>query len=451
MRCPRVLIAGTASGCGKTTAVCALLSILKHRGVGVSALKCGPDYIDPMFHRAALDVPSTNLDPFFCSDGLLRSTLAAHAGAITVIEGVMGYYDGTGEGGTDNSTYTVARATSTPVILVINARGASASALAVLEGFCGFEPESNIRGVIFNGVTSGTYEKLRALTCRKYGGRIRTLGYIPKLPEDCLFTSRHLGLVTPGELLDTAEKLRRLGEICGGTLDVDGIVSLADTAPELTSEPPSLPALPPVAVAVAYDAAFSFSYEDTLRLFEGLGAKIMYFSPLADEPVPEGAAGLYLPGGYPELYAGTLAKNRRANESVRAAVMSGMPTIAECGGFQYLGKSLDGHQMCGVLPHESAGTGRLVRFGYVTLTAKKPGLFGPAGLSLPAHEFHYYDSTENGDGFTARNTSGKTWDCAVYTDTLFAGYPHLYLPARVPAAESFLRKCAEFKEKKLCL
>lgn len=452
MRCPRVLVAGTSSGCGKTTAVCAILSVLKRRGVDVSALKCGPDYIDPMFHRSALGVPSANLDPFFCSDGLLRSTLASHAGGgVTVIEGVMGYYDGTGVDGTDNSTYSVARATSTPVLLVLNAHGASVSALAVLEGFCGFAPGSSIRGVLFNGVTGASYERLRDLTLRRFNGTLLPLGYIPKLPEGCLFPSRHLGLVTPGELQNTAEKLKRLGEIGMETLDTDGILSLADTAPELLSEPRRLPALPPVTVAVARDAAFSFIYEDTLRLFEGLGAKLAFFSPLADEPVPAGAAGLYLPGGYPELHAAALENSRRSRESVRAAVLSHMPVIAECGGFQYLGTRLDGHEMCGVLPQESYRTGRLVRFGYVTLTAKGPGLFGASGLSLPAHEFHYYDSTSNGGGFTARKSDGRAWDCAVYTDTMYAGYPHLYLPACVPAAESFLKKCAQFKEKKLCL
>ena len=448
MRYPRVLIAGTSSGCGKTTAVCALLSILKHRGVGVSALKCGPDYIDPMFHRAALGVPSANLDPFFCSDGLLRSTLAAHAGAVTVMEGVMGYFDGTGDEGTDNSTCTVARATGSPVILVINARGALASAIAVLEGFLGFEPESNIHGVIFNGVTVSTYETLKALCRNRHGDAVRSLGYLPKLTEECLFSSRNLGLVTPEDLPDAAERLERLGTLCEGTLDVEGILALADTAPELTFEPRALPALPPVTVAVAYDPAFCFVYEDTLELLKALGASVVTFSPLADEAVPEEADGLYIPGGYPELHVDALAQNRRANESVRAAVLGGMPTIAECGGFQYLGKSLEGRPMCGVLPHESFSTGHLVRFGYVTLTAKKAGLFGAEGLSLPAHEFHYYDSTASGGGFTALKASGRSWDCAVYTDTLYAGYPHLYLPACPVAAESFLRKCAEFKEKK---
>ncbi len=444
MNCPRVIIAGTGSGCGKTTASCAVMALLRMSGVGVSALKCGPDYIDPMFHRCAVGVPSANLDPFFCGPELLRSTLASHAGEISVIEGVMGYYDGSGPEGTDYSTWSVAQATLTPAVLAVNGRGSTTSAVAALEGFVNFVPESFIGGVIFNGVTPWTYERMKAAVLRRFGGRVRPLGYIPGLPAELTMESRHLGLVTPDEVADITDRLRRLAEICRETVDMDGIAALAKSAPELAFTPPRLPVLPPVTVAVARDAAFSFVYEDTLRLLEKMGARLRFFSPLADEPVPEDAQGLYLPGGYPELHADILEKNRRAAGSVRDAAASGMPTIAECGGFQYLGKALDGRQMCGVLPHESSNTGHLVRFGYVTLTARGPGLFGDAGLTLPAHEFHYYDSTENGHGFTARKTNGRQWDCAVYTDTLYAGYPHLYLPARPQAAGSFLRKCAKF-------
>lgn len=445
MNAPRVIVAGTGSGCGKTTASCAVMGLLRDRGLSVAALKCGPDYIDPIFHRTAIGVPSANLDPFFCPPALLRATLASHAGEITVIEGVMGYYDGSGPEGTDYSTYTVARAVRAPVILTVNGRGSTTSALAALEGFVNFMPDSLIRGVIFNGVTPWTYESMKARTLRRFGGAVVPLGYLPALPEELTMESRHLGLVTPEDAADIAGKLRRLTEACRETLDMDGIAALAQSAPALTFDPPNLPALPPVTLAVARDAAFSFVYEDTLRLWEAMGARLRFFSPLQDEPVPEGASGLYLPGGYPELHADVLEKNRRAAHSVRDAVRAGMPTIAECGGFQYLGAALDGHKMCGVLPHESANTGRLVRFGYLTLTARRPGLFGDAGLTLPAHEFHYYDSTNNGGGFTARKTSGREWPCAVYTDTLYAGYPHLYLPACPAAAESFLQKCAAFK------
>ena len=177
-----------------------------------------------------------------------------------------------------------------------------------------------------------------------------------------------------------------------------------------------------------------------------MGAEIAFFSPLDNEPVPEGASGLLLGGGYPELYEERLEGATVSRESVRNQVLSGMPVIAECGGFQYLGIALEGHKMCGVLPHESTMQGRLVRFGYITLTSLKGGLLGPAGTEIKGHEFHYFDSTDNGDSFAAVKPDGRSWKCAFTTDTMYAGYPHLFLYSCVPAAESFYRKCLEYKE-----
>ena len=444
---PRVLFAGTSSGCGKTTATTAVLTLLKRRGIGVTAAKCGPDYIDPMFHEAVLGVPSFNLDPFFCGGNLLRSLLAENGGSLCAAEGVMGYYDGTGPEG-ENSTFAAARETGCPVVLVVNGRGASLSLLAVLEGFLRFSPDSGIRGVLFTGVTAMTYAQLKKWTEARFGGEIAVVGYIPRLPEDCLLTSRHLGLVTPGEVADLAEKLDKTADLCAETVDLDALLALAESAPALEYDPPRIPRMRPVRIAMAWDGAFCFYYRDTLRLLEKMGAEIVPFSPLADEAVPDDADGLLLGGGYPELHAQTLERNERARESVRRAVSSGMPTIAECGGFQYLGETLAGHRMCGVLPHESENTGRLVRFGYCTLTAASDGLLGPVGTTLPAHEFHYYDSTENGADFRAAKQSGRSWTCAVHTESLYAGYPHLFLPASLGAAEAFYQKCLAYQGEK---
>ena len=444
---PRILFAGTASGCGKTTAVTTVLTLLKRRGVGVTAAKCGPDYIDPMFHEAVLGVPSSNLDPFFCGGNLLRSLLADSAGELCVVEGVMGYYDGTGPDG-ECSTYTVARETGTPVILVVNGRGASASLLAVLEGFLRFKPDSGIRGVLFSGVTAMTFAQLKKWTEARFGDALTVVGYLPRLPEDCLLGSRHLGLVTPAETADLSEKLAKTADLAAGTVDLDALLAVAGSAEPLVFDPPAIPRLGTFRIAAARDDAFCFYYRDTLRLFEKMGAELTFFSPLADEAVPDRADGLLLGGGYPELHAETLEGNEIAQESIRRAITSGMPTLAECGGFQYLGKALAGHRMCGILPQESENTGRLVRFGYITLTAKEGGLLGPAGTALPAHEFHYYDSTENGSAFTAVKPSGRSWDCGIHTESLYAGYPHLFLPASLPAAEAFCRKCLAYKERK---
>ena len=444
---PRILFAGTSSGSGKTTAVCAILTLLARRGIAVTACKCGPDYIDPMFHESVLGVPSASLDPFFCDGDLLRGILAENGGELAVIEGVMGYYDGTGPDGTDNSTWTVARETKTPVVLVINGRGASASLLAVLEGFLNFVPDSGITGVLFNNTSPMVCASLKRQAQARFGERVRVLGCIPKLPEDCVLGSRHLGLITAPEIAHLQDIIGRIADECGKTIDLDALVELASSAPDLDYTPKAVPNHPGIKLAVARDAAFCFYYKDTLRLFERMGAELLPFSPLADEPVPDGADGLLLGGGYPELYAERLEANEKTKQSVAAAIRGGMPTIAECGGFQYLGKSLDGKRMCGILPHESTNAGKLVRFGYVTLTAQKSGLLGEAGIQLRAHEFHYWDSTENGDAFHAEKPGGRSWDCCVMTDTLFAGYPHLFLPANIPAAEAFYKKCLASKEK----
>ena len=445
---PRVLIAGTSSGSGKTTAVCTILTLLKRRGIGVTSCKCGPDYIDPMFHESVLGIPSANLDPFFCDGNLLRTLLAESGGEMTVIEGVMGYYDGTGADGMDNSTFSVAEKTDMPVILVVNAKGASASLLAVIEGFLNFVPDSRIKGVIFNNITAMTYAMLKKQTEARFGNRLKVVGYIPKLSEDCILGSRHLGLVTAAEIGDLRQKLDKIADLCADTLDLDALSEIAQTADPIEYSPSVIPKLPNVKIAVARDAAVCFYYKDTLHLLEKMGAELAYFSPLAGEPIPENAHGLLLGGGYPELYADMLERNEMTRESIRHAIENGLPTIAECGGFQYLGQTLEGRKMCGVLHHDSTNTGKLVRFGYVTLTAKTDGLFGPAGTTFRAHEFHYYDSTDNGNAFTAVKSNGRSWDCVQYTDTLYAGYPHLFLPANIPAAEAFYRKCLAYKEKK---
>ena len=442
-------MAGTSSGSGKTTAVCAILSLMKRRGIDVKALKCGPDYLDPTFHQTVTGVPCTNLDPFFCDEDLLKYLLCENAGErLTVIEGVMGFYDGTGPSGTDNSTYTVAKRTKTPTVLVIDAAGASTSLVAVLEGFLNYRSDSGIVGVLFSRISPMNYQNIKNIINAGFGAKVTPVGHIPNLPDDCLIPSRHLGLVSAPEIADISEKMAKIADICEKTIDIDALVSLADAAGELSFTAPDIPRHKPIKIAVAYDRAFFFYYSDTLTMLKKMGAEICYFSPLENEPIPSDCSGLMIGGGYPELYAERLEANTVTKNSIFEAIRSGMPTVAECGGFEFLGNELCGKKMCGVLPHGSFAAGKLVRFGYVTLTAKKDGLLGPAGTTLRGHEFHYYDSTDNGDAFTATKPSGKTWDCAVMTDTMYAGYPHLYFYSNIEAAEAFYKKCVEYGERK---
>ena len=447
MSCPRVIIAGTSSGSGKTTAVCAILSLLRRRGIDVRAIKCGPDYLDPTFHETVTGVPCVNLDPFFCDTNLMRHLLYENSGKrLTVLEGVMGYYDGTGESGTENSTYTVSERTKTPTVFVIDAKGASASLAATLEGFVNYVPESGIKGVLFSRISAMNYQNVRRITEARFGKRVIPVGYIPELPEDCLIPSRYLGLYSADEIEGITRKMDRIADLCEKTVDIDALVSIADSAEDISFTSPEINRYPSVRIAVAKDRAFFFYYHDTLRLFEKMGAELCYFSPLGNEPVPEESSGLLLGGGYPELYSDRLEANAVSKTSIFNAIRSGMPVIAECGGFQYLGKKLDGREMCGVLEHESYSAGKLVRFGYITLTANRAGLLGKAGTSIRAHEFHYYDSTVNGNAFTAKKPSGKTWECAVMTETMYAGYPHLYLYSAIDSAEAFYRKCLNYRE-----
>lgn len=448
---PRVVIAGTSSGSGKTTVTCAVLAILKKRSLFPVAFKCGPDYLDPMFHSAVIGVESANLDPFFLDGNGLKGVLCTHTELhsrqqiLAVIEGVMGYYDGTGEDGLENSTYAVAEKTESPVILVVSGKGASTSILAQIEGFQRFVPDSRICGVIVNQTGENSYMRLKKMMMQRFGGQIKPVGYLPALPDDCILESRHLGLVAAREIDGLLAKLEHLASIAEKTLDVEGLISIAGGAEALSAEIPVVPCLGGGKIAVASDAAFCFYYEDTLKMLERLGAEIAYFSPLKNEAVPPDSCGLYLGGGYPELYGERLAKAGETKASIVAAVGAGVPVIAECGGFMYLCRSLEGHEMCGILPGECSKGQKLVRFGYVDLKAPEGGLFG-GETKLKGHEFHYCDSTDNGGVLTAEKTNGIRYTCGFYDERMYAGFPHLYLPASPGALVEFYQKCLKYKE-----
>ncbi|MEA4968911.1 MAG: cobyrinate a,c-diamide synthase [Candidatus Pelethousia sp.] len=436
----RILIAGTHSGCGKTTVTCALLSALKARGQEMVAFKCGPDYIDPMFHRQAIGVPSHNLDPFFCTGEQLRTMLAGQGSGLSLIEGVMGYYDGIGAEGRA-STYDVSRETRTPVVLVVNTRGMYTSAGALLQGFRNFRPQNNLRGVIFNGASPMLYEGLKGIA-REAG--LIPLGFLPYHAESAI-ASRHLGLITADEIADIRQKLCALGALAAQSIDMDGLLELAASASPLQAETGKIKPIASVRIAVARDTAFCFLYEENLEMLRALGCELCFFSPLRDTALPAHIGGLYLPGGYPELHLEALSANAVLRRAIRQAVAEGLPTIAECGGFLYLHDRLDGFPMAGVIPAKAYKTERLQRFGYVILTAKRDNLFCMAGESIRAHEFHYYESEACGQGFSAQKpVSGPAWECVHATDSLYAGFPHLYFPVHPASVERFVRKANQY-------
>lgn len=435
----RVLIAGTHSGCGKTTVTLALLAALKARGLPLTAFKCGPDYIDPMFHREALQIPIRNLDPFFSTRGQLRAALAAQLGQPCLIEGVMGYYDGAGADG-KYSTWDVARETETPVVLVVSVKGMYHSAGALLQGFRDFKTQSNVRGVIFNGAKPMLYDGLKHIAA---DAGVPALGFLP-FEQELSIGSRHLGLVMADEVSDMQDKLRVLGALAEQYIDLEGVLALASSAPVLREKTQNVNPVASVRIAVAKDSAFCFLYEESLELLRALGCELCFFSPINATALPENIGALYLPGGYPELHLAALSKNLPMRRAVKAAVESGLPTLAECGGFLYLHDALDGFPMAQVISAKAYKTEKLQRFGYVTLTAKRDNLLCAAGESIRAHAFHYYESDSCGDAFSAQKPGGRTWDCVHATQSLFAGFPHLYFPANKAFAERFVRKASEY-------
>ena len=435
----RLLLAGTHSGCGKTTVTCALLGALHRRGLALQSYKCGPDYIDPMFHRRVLGISAENLDPFFSTPEQLRLHLGQSTYQCSIIEGVMGYYDGIGPQG-DASTYHVAHATDTPVVLVVNAKGAFTSLGATIQGFTHFRPESHIQGVIFNGCSPMLYPQLQQVA---EAAGVQPYGFLPHTPEATI-GSRHLGLITADEIDDIRRRLDALADLAEKYLDIDGLLALAATASPLPMCGKLLSVTQGTVIAVARDEAFCFLYEENLNTLRHLGCELAFFSPLHDAHLPANAQGLYLPGGYPELHAATLSENPIRHE-IAAAIRSGMPTIAECGGFLYLHRALDGAPMAGVLDTEAHTTDKLQAFGYVTLRCEKDNMLCSAGDTVPAHEFHYCASTDNGNTFTAIKPSGnRSWPCVHSSDTLYAGYPHLYFPSCVDMVSRFVRKAAAY-------
>lgn len=451
-RMPRIMIAAPRSGSGKTMLTCGLLMALKCRGLKVQAAKCGPDYIDPMFHKKVLGIPTGNLDTFFTDEETTSRLLAARAkdGDITVIEGVMGYYDGVGGVSETASTYDVARATRTPVILVVDGKGASVTLAAVIKGIINFREDGGIKGILLNRVSDGYYERIREMIEREC--KIPVLGHIPDLPQLAV-PSRHLGLVAPEEIGEFRAWAERMAGHIEKYVQVEEILRIASTAEAL--EIPDEESKPEVVrIGMAVDEAFSFCYEENKRLLGKLGASLVEFSPIHDATLPGNIDGLILSGGYPENFAGELSKNRSMRDAVFKACREGIPVLAECGGFLYLQKRIqDGegkwHDMVGVLDGEGFPTQKLCRFGYIEGKIRTRGLLGKEGETIRGHEFHYWDCTECGSGFVAEKPmSGRSYSVMVHTETMAAGFPHFYYYSNPKMLQNFIDACVAHRVKR---
>lgn len=447
----RVMISGVGSSCGKTTVTCALLKALVDRGEKVAAFKCGPDYIDPMFHEKIIGAPSSNLDLFLCGANAVRNILGEKGGGkISIIEGVMGFYDGLGGITSEFSSHDLSCVTDTPVLLVVDCKGKSLSLAAEISGFLNFLP-NNIKGVILNSVSSSSEKMYRQIV--ENNTDVEIYGFLPKI-EEISIKSRHLGLVTAGEIEDIGKKVKIMGETALKYIDLDKILTLAENAPNLIYDEINFEKIGNCRLGVAKDVAFCFYYKENLELLEKLGAELVYFSPISDSALPSGLDGLIFGGGYPELYIKKLSNNFSFLKSVKSAVLGGMPIFAECGGFMYLQKNIkykgEIYPMCEALDGESFMTDKLVRFGYIRLKPLKDNKILGEGQSVNAHEFHYFDSSHNGNFFLAEKASGTShWKCIEAGGNIFAGYPHIHFYGNMAVAENFIKSAIEYKNLKL--
>ena len=476
----RWMIAAPASGSGKTAAVCGLLTLLKKRGCSAGAFKCGPDYIDPMFHKKVLGIPGCNLDSFFLEPEQLRDLFCRETAELeaAVVEGVMGYFDGVG-GMSWGSSWDIARILKLPVILVVDGHGASLSVLAQIKGFLDYQPtgereENRIAGVILNRTSPSMCSVLKPRIEKELG--IACLGCIPVLKWLDL-KSRHLGLLLPDEIGNLQEQMERLSQVLEESVDVERLLELGrgpqrryesgadqedgagredEAGREDRAGRKKKQGEETFCLAAAMDEAFCFYYQENLELLRELGARIVPFSPLRDEKLPEQTDGILLGGGYPELYAAELGKNSRMRESIRRAAEEGMPILGECGGYLYLLEELEGedgnmYPMAGVFSGSGKREERLRHFGYVTVQTGADSSYLKKGQQIRGHEFHYWhcqkDETE-GAMEAKKPLGGKKWPAMRIKHQVTAGFPHLYYPSLPEFAERFARACMEYGQRR---
>ena len=393
---PRIVVAGTHSGVGKTTIASGLMAALRAKGHEVAPFKVGPDFIDPSYHMLAAGRPGRNLDAFLSGPELVGPLFAhgAMRADVAVVEGVMGLFDGKSGGGEYASTAHVAKLLRTPVLLVVDAGAMARSAAAIVHGYATFDPELRVAGVILNRVGSSTHEKMLREAIEPLG--VPVLGAISR-NTNLDTPGRHLGLVPAAERREEAGKaLDRIGEAVARSCDLEGIARLAASAGPLHAKPwdpvssgtGTTETQPPVRVAIASGPAFSFVYTENLELLRGAGAETIFFDPTTEEDLPEGTDALYLGGGFPETYAEALSENVPLREKVRAFALSGHPVAAECGGLLYLCRELDGKKMCGVIDAGARMADRL-SLGYREARALTDSPLAQQDDTLRGHEFHY--------------------------------------------------------------
>lgn len=544
-----VMIAAPGSGSGKTMVTCGLLTLLKRKGYNPAAFKCGPDYIDGLFHRRVLGVENGNLDSFFETGTHMRQKLSrSMEHHFVVAEGVMGYFDGLGGVSVQGSSFEIGRILGLPAILVVDGRGASVSLMALIQGFLEYdtalldgekkthskagcdaecaagtkdgecsksqcnksqceknaekyhekknhelhrhiygtsgclgnrdEKNNNIGGIFFNRMSPMIYNRIKPMVEERF--QVPVIGYLPEL-NFLQVGSRHLGLVLPDEIDGIRQQLEQLADRMDDNLEWEPLLKIAADAGgrdwvvpvreeagagqesgnaagikpgnELGNKPGNEPEnIPHFRLGIARDEAFCFYYEDNLKAMEQAGARLVYFSPLHQKQLPEGLDGLILGGGYPENHGEALAANRTMRDSVAAAAASGMPILAECGGYLYLLDSLEGadgtvYPMAGVLKGRGYRAGKTGRFGYITLEPNRCLPYLQEGEEIKGHEFHYWDCDCGEDEFcmtAVKPKGGRSWPCMRTEKQVMAGFPHLYYPSCPGLVRRFAGQCVEY-------
>lgn len=446
---PRIIIAATQSGAGKTTITSGILAALRRRGLNVQPYKVGPDYIDTGFHEIASGKPSINLDSWLTGKKTILQNffMPFRASKIAVIEGVMGLYDG-GVGGI-SSTAEIAQILSCPVILVIDAKSMGTSAAAVALGFREFDKNVNFAGVILNRVGSDSHKKIIVDALEKIN--VKCFGAIKRNAEFVL-PERHLGLVPTAEN-NFSEVIEKICATVESEIDIDAILEVADSAPAVSCEGLTAEKISSTCkIAVAKDAAFNFYYEESLHELEKRGAELVYFSPLESETLPQNISGLIIGGGFPEMFAEKLQANKKIRAEIRTAAENNLPVYAECGGFMYLMNSITdfggrNFEMCGVIPAHAVMTDKLQTVGYIDAEILRDCIIGRAGDKLHAHEFHFSTAEILADKniFTCRRMrTGKTFRAGFAEKNIVASYLHIHFAGCPNAAENFIAACNNY-------
>ncbi len=454
MRIPRIVIAATQSGSGKTTIVTGVLAALRAKGLSVQSFKIGPDYIDPGYHELASGRPGHNLDSWLVPREKLKDIFIqrARTADLAVIEGVMGLYDGGRQG--VSSTAEIAKLLKAPVFLVIDAKSMGASAAAIALGFRDYDPEVDLAGVLLNRLGSATHEAMIVEAMKKLG--IPVFGAVRR-NDDLNLPERHLGLL-PIEENEEKQVVRRIGEAVGSQVNLEEMIRAAQQALPLDEiqavpKPSAAVGNDDVKIAVARDEAFSFYYPESLQALRECGAEIIEFSPLHDDSLPE-ADGLILGGGFPEMFAKELQGNSSMRRSVFAAAKDGMPVYAECGGFMYLMERLRDfsgreYSMVGALPGIAAMNEKLQMVGYVSAQLRQDTVLGKKGTKLHGHEFHFSSELEIDENcpraFTfTRLRNGAAYPAGYAKWNVIASYLHLHFAGCPKAAESFVKACRKY-------